>query len=539
MTAPRYTFRCRHLSLLALPLFFTGCVDHWGMFEADDLGDVPREPMMRAQDPVGPVQPPPSFSEAAVQTGPERYELSVEDAVFMALRHNRNLRVQELQPVIADAFVLTERGIYDPELFVNYQYGEESVAETDRGTGSAFSVDGLDYAAEAGIRQRLPTGTDVELSVQQDRSVSSRTPEEQEARVGLSITQSLLQGFGPAVNMASVRSAELARDASYYELAAFTESLMAEVETTYWQYVLAREQIAIFERSLAVAEQQRNEIETQIEIGTLPQINAAAIRAEVARRNQDLIDARSLAEERRMRLAQLILPRNAPLARTRIEARSVPTVNPEPITDGPERVDLAVQARPDLKEAEMELAQNRLEVVQTRNGLLPRLDFFVDVGKTGYAQSVRRAFDDLGGETYDATVGSEFNLPLGNRAAKGDALAARASHDQALESLRNLQRVIELDVMLALNEVERLRQQIDATTATVELQRQSVQAEKDRFELGSGTSLQLAQAQRDLLEAEIAHSEAVIQYRIALVDLYLAEGTLLERRGVSMPMPLR
>jgi outer membrane protein TolC len=45
----------------------------------------------------------------------------------------------------------------------------------------------------------------------------------------------------------------------------------------------------------------------------------------------------------------------------------------------------------------------------------------------------------------------------------------------------------------------------------------------------------VSQAQRDLLAIRIQEVEAVIEYRIALVELYLAEGTLLERRGIQLP----
>jgi outer membrane protein TolC len=44
----------------------------------------------------------------------------------------------------------------------------------------------------------------------------------------------------------------------------------------------------------------------------------------------------------------------------------------------------------------------------------------------------------------------------------------------------------------------------------------------------------VAQAQRDLLETRIAESQAIVDYRIALVGLYRAEGSLLDRRGVAI-----
>lgn len=40
--------------------------------------------------------------------------------------------------------------------------------------------------------------------------------------------------------------------------------------------------------------------------------------------------------------------------------------------------------------------------------------------------------------------------------------------------------------------------------------------------------------ERDLLVSQLAEIEAVVEYRIALVNLYLAEGSLLERRGIGL-----
>ena len=74
-------------------------------------------------------------------------------------------------------------------------------------------------------------------------------------------------------------------------------------------------------------------------------------------------------------------------------------------------------------------------------------------------------------------------------------------------------------------------------------QEESVKAEQERFEAGTSTSLIVAQAQRDLLASHILEVEAIINYNKALINLYLAEGSLLERRGIrmatSLSQPLR
>jgi len=216
-----------------------------------------------------------------------------------------------------------------------------------------------------------------------------------------------------------------------------------------------------------------------------------------------------------------------------------PAIDAQPITDLPERLQLAEQARPDINEARLRLQQDRLEVLVTKNGLLPRLELFAGLGRTGYADTFSQSVKELDGDTYDFTAGLRFSHFLGNRSAEARHVAARATRRQSAEAVANLLQIVRLDVHLAATEVERTRQQISATAATRALQEQTLVAEKERFDVGASTSLLVAQAQRDLLTIQIAEVEAVINYRTALVQLYLSEGSLLERRGIRLGDPQR
>jgi len=514
-----------------------GCArpDRWAVFRnVPKPDDVPRED---ARSVIVTEEYHPRLAEeppfALPDDGP--VALSVEQASMLALQYNRDLQVRQYNPVIAGTFEQIERGTYDPELFAELEYGKERTTETAASTGTEFNVEGNETSAVAGIRQAFPTGTEVEATVAQDRSISDRTPELQTARLGLSITQSLLRGFGPAVNLVSVRQAELDTVASVYELRGFTEALLAGTEIAYWNYVLARLQIDIVERSLAVARQQRDEIELRIEVGILPEIEAAAARAQVAGQEQALIDARSLLEENRIRLLRLISPGSHGQLDLRINATSEPAIDSEPITDLTDRLLLAERSRPDLNEARLRLEQRRLETIVTRNGVLPRLDLFIALGQTGFADTFSDSFRNLDGNTYDFTAGVRLSHFLGNRTAKAQDIAARASRRQATEAVDNLRQIVQVDVRLAVNEVERSRQQISATRATRTLREETLKAEKERFDVGASTALQVAQTQRDLLISSIEEVRAIVSYRTALVRLYLAEGSLLERRGVLIP----
>lgn len=474
----------------------------------------------------------PSF-ELPAGDGP--FDLTLEQAVMLALENNADLRVRQFAPRIEGAFEQIERGVYDPELFAEFQYSQQEGTETSRATSEQFSTGRNTMSTAAGVRQRLPLGTVIEASVEHDRDRSDRAPDQSVTRLGLSVTQALLQGFGPAVNLAGVRQAQLGTLASIHELKGFVEALTANTEIAYWRFVLSGQEIAIFKRSLEIASQQRDEIQQQIEVGLLPETEAAAARAEVARRNQALIDARSQMEQYRLRMLNLISPGPEQGLALSIRATSSPRVeSAESIDNLDQRLELARRFRPDLAEASLRARQGRLETVVTKNGLLPKLHLFVSLGQTGYAESFSKSVRSLDEDTYDAAAGIRLSHYLGNTTARGrheSAWSRRLQADAAVESLR---KIVELDVRLAANEVERTWQQISASAATRALQQEVLSSEKQRFEVGASTALLVAQAQRDLLAARIAEVEAVINYRIARVRLYQAEGSLLERRGVSL-----
>ncbi|MDH3329339.1 MAG: TolC family protein [Desulfobulbaceae bacterium] len=531
----------RHSLNIGLTIFLavipalSGCAtpDHWYDLETvyeDRPAPETIPPVDSAMLPVPEWREPPPLPEADQGS----LTLSLEQAVLLTLRRNRELRVERYAPVITGTFEKIERGTYDPELFSELLYSEERASETSRGTGEQFSVEARDVDAAAGLRQRLPTGTDLEAGFGYLRSTSNRTPKQQEVRFGLTITQSLLEGLGPAVNLVDIRQAQLATQVSLYELRGFVEALVAEIEIAYWRYVLAGEGITIFERSLDIARQQLEEVEKRIEVGVLPRNAAAAARAEAARREQALIEARSINEERRLRLLRLLNASSDDHFRLTVKPTSQPRTASTPLTDLNQRLELANRMRPDLNEARLRREQNRLEVVRTRNGLLPKLDLFIDLGKTGYAQSFGDAFRNLDDNNYDLVAGIRFSTYLGNREAEARDLAARASREQAGAAVENLRNLVQMDVRLALNETERTRQQIEAGAVTRALQEQTLEAEQERFSIGASTSLLVAQAQRDLLLSQLAEIESIVDYRISLVNLYIAEGSLLERRGIQL-----
>ncbi len=462
-------------------------------------------------------------------------DLTLEQAVFSALERNRALTVEQFKPLIEGTFVETERAVFDPVLFAGGRFESYRDRSLDDISDRFFSIDGSRSLVEGGIRKRFQTGTDVSLDLALSGSDNDASQYSDELRAGLNLTQALLRDAGVSVNLVGVRQAEVGALASAYNLRGFTEGLVATVENGYWEYALAVRQVEIFQESFQLAERQLEDIRTRIEVGQIAETENAVADAELALREQQLIDARSARERARLNLLRLL---NLPSAESweRQITLSENTVVPEVrLGSVLEHEALAIRLRPDLNEARLQARSGELETVQTKNGLLPRLDLFITIGKSGYSQSFSNSFTDLDGPGYDFTAGLEFELPVNNRAASARDRRARAGYQQALQSIENLKQLISLDVRNALLEVERSLQQITASGSRRILQEEVVRAETVRFGVGTATALDVARVQRDLLESRISEVEAIVNYRLALTNLYLLDGTLLLRRGIAGP----
>ena len=479
---------------------------------------------------VGPSAAPPSVPPVPPAPPAEQpkgpLEIGVRSAILVALENNPALKVERLNPLITRTSEDVERAAFDPVL------GAEASASRQRGqTSRSWGL-----AAEAALAQRLPTGTSVELGASWTLADGTNyTDRSDTTRLGLSVTQALLQGAGVAVNLAGLRQARLDTLASHYELRGFAETLVSDVEKAYWDYALAQRQIEIYDGSLKLAEQQLSETKERITIGKLADTELAAAQAEVAQRREALIYARGELAKAHLRLLRLLNPQGAGLWSRGVVLQVQPTVPQTALEPVEDHVQLALKWRPDLNEAKLRILHGDLELVKTRNGLLPKLDLFMTLGKSGYAHSAGHSVGDLGGNAYDAMVGLSYEFPLGNRAAKAQHERATLTRQQLDEALANLTQLAQLDVRTAYIEVSRSREQVTATAATRSFREESLRAETEKFHVGKSTSLLVAQAQRDLVASQIAEVQAVVNLLKGLVDLFRVEGSLLERRGIAAP----
>jgi outer membrane protein len=467
---------------------------------------------------------------------PGPLKVTITEAILLCLENNPSLVVERLNPSIRQTFEDQERAVFDPAINADVSGGR--VKGERLGDSDSKTEDFTTNAAEGSISlsQYFPTGTTVALEAGTQMDDSSLNEDKFfSTRLGMTVTQALARGYGTEVNLVRLQQARLDTRMSEYELRGFTEFLVAEVERTYWDYALARRQIEIVEESLKVANQQLNETKQLITVGRLAKAELAAVQAEVASQEQALIEARASKESIRLQLLRLLNPAGPGLWQREIDLIHQPTLPEIKLEDVELHVDVSMRLRPILNEARLEIMRGDLELVRTSNGLLPLMDLFITLGKSGYANSFGESIRNISKDSYDALAGVKFNYPVFNRDAEAVHRRALLSRDQSQKALENLSQLVEVDVRTAYIDVDRTKQQIAASSVTRKFDEEKLRTETEKLRVGKSTSFLVAQAQRDLLVSRIAEVRALANYLKALVELYRQDGSLLERRGIAAP----
>jgi outer membrane protein len=466
-------------------------------------------------------------------SGGVTFSVGIQDSILKALENNPVVAIQRLAPQKAMTVVDEQRSAFDPQVSVS---ANKSKAKTQAQLGTRpepLQLTTDRSKISIGISETLPTGTSLSASTNINGSVSSLYTDQFSGNIEISLTQSLLQGFGTGANLASLRKAKIDVDISQAELKAVAENLVASVEKAYWSLYLAKEEISIKKESLSLAEKQLNESIERVSVGKLAEIELAAVNAEVASRREALIEAQGSYEKARLKFLYLLNPQGEDLwtmAPVTVDKPFVPEDGMDAVTVHEE---LGLKYRADLQQARLSMEQGELDVQQTRNGLLPRLDFFLTYGKSTYAESFSDAMPDMGSPYSSLSSGLTFTLPISNRKAKAKYEKSIKSVEQMELSLKNMERLVELDVRSAYIEALKSRQMIEATKVTRELQQKNMDAELEKFRVGKSTNILVLQAQRDFTAGKLDEAGAMVGYLNALINLYQMQGTLLERRGIE------
>jgi outer membrane protein len=480
--------------------------------------------------------------EALTSAARSARRMTLMQAVCRAMEANQSLKVEKLRPEISNTSIESAEGEFDTRLSASFSAGTRhspSLPARDKDPDPAvvrIETESISRSNDASLdlSGRLPTGTNYSIGITGGRSTTNRTLPLYDGSANLNITQNLLNGAGCEVNLANVRIAQNSFVISLYQLQQTVINLIADTQNAYWDLYLAIETLKIRVKAYEVAKEQRLRTREFVKVGRVPPLDYLSAQAEESARISDVISAVADVRRRHVLFLRLLNPQyERKKWNTLIFPAQEPVVPSEALVPE-ERVKLARFYRPDLRQAQLDLANRELDVIQSENGLLPVLDFTVSAGTSGIGDTYDQAFDEVQHKKYpNWNVGLQFSYPLQNRSARASYRRANFSQQQSEEAIKNYEELIEVDVRTAIIEVERTRKLIDSTEVTRKLREEELASEIQKFSVGRSTQLLVATAQRDLTTAQLAEISSVIANIKSYIQLYKVEGTTLQRNGIT------
>jgi outer membrane protein TolC len=323
---------------------------------------------------------------------------------------------------------------------------------------------------------------------------------------------------------ALIRAAEADARAADADLRTTRADLRLEAVRAYWALVTATESTRVFEEALARADAHLGDVRSRFENGLIPPNEVAAVQAQRARQQMQLIEARNLRASvledlRRLTgiTSEIIVERFASASH-----ESSTTVPATGSLDASRESPLRAAQRPELAalDARALAADQRVEAVQA--GRKPTIS--VTAG-ADYANPNPRIFPraDIWRTSWDVGVVAAWTLWDGGRVAAESAEAAAAG--RALRARHaDLNALIATDVRQRRLDLDSARAVLDAADVAVRSAAEARRIVSERFNVGVATSTDVLDAQVALLQAELDRARALANIRLAEARLDRAEG---------------
>ena len=206
----------------------------------------------------------------------------------------------------------------------------------------------------------------------------------------------------------------------------------------------------------------------------------------------------------------------------------------------------AVERRAELRRQRWQIRRRELELIASKNHLLPRLDAVGRYRFRGFGHDLidsdggtlprfDNAYEDLlTGDFQEWQLGVELDIPIGYRRAHTAVRNAELELARSRAILRDQQQEVVHATAASVAEVDRAFLVSETSYNRLVASREQLAAVEAAFESDKVSLDLLLDAQRRLAEAESRHYRTLAEYAVAIKNVHFSKGTLLEYDGVYL-----
>ena len=500
-------------------------------------------------------------------------ELTPKDAMRLALTNNLDIAIEDYNEDLNLQDIVRTKGFYDPILSFRLGWNSnENPARSVLDAGQGIAVNTTDsFFYSSSVTQNFPSGSDLTVSFDNDRFSTNSAFQFINPSFGSSFDvlfrQPLWRGFRRTQTETQLTLYNLDRNISDSVFKQRVSEILQQVQNQYWELVFAIESHEAIRQSMKLAVIQHENNRKRVQIGVMAPIEVTASRAEVATREQEMIQSEVLIITSQNALKQLL----APDPKASIwNLTLIPIKRPE-VRDLSlsldEAIEIALNRRPELEQNQLE--RDKIEVnrkyytkegkpaVNLEAGLISRgrtgrvlQDIFADTDgdgvpdtRTGKAPDLHSPFFGNFGNTWGQVFGFDFinyqlavsvEIPIRNRSNEAERASLLIQERRLLSQLKSEQQQIMVEVRNAYEGIATQRKRLDAARVARELSEEQLEGENKRFQAGLSTNFEVLRYQRDLTDSQVRELRALVDYQVTLTDLEKAMYTIIDSNQIVM-----
>ncbi len=430
----------------------------------------------------------------------------------------------------------------DPTLNFNFSTNDQVTPQGNIVVSGIPTVQSHATVANVNVSKGFLTGGTITVGYNNTRlsSNSTRNLFNPQLTSGLSFSfnQPLLQGFGVELNSRNLILAKNNREIADIAFSQQVMATVAQVEDIYWTVVTSNESVRNAQEAVDLAQKVLSDTQRQVQIGTMAPLQVTQAKATLATDQQNLIAAQTNLEYNSLLLKNAITKN---LADPRLATADVVTTNTiqvplnAPIQPASQLVKLALQYRPELAETRINLSSNEMSLKATENELKPTLNLVGSYNANSLQPNYGSTFADVfQGNFPTYAIGFNLQIPILNRNAQADVARAQLTLQQSyLQQQQEINNIV-ISVEQAQFAMQSSRAQVLAARQAVTYNRENLDADQKKLDLGATTVTQVLTDQSALATAEANLVSAESTYIQNKVNLERLTGRTLTANRISI-----
>jgi outer membrane protein len=340
---------------------------------------------------------------------------------------------------------------------------------------------------------------------------------------GLQIVQTIYQG-GKLI--AAVRAAKVTKEQALAQYQSTLADTVLAVRLAYYDILLAAEQITVNETSVNLLQKELDDQQRRYDAGTVPHFNVLRAKVSVANARPPLIQAQNNYRIAKNNLSNLLgynLPRdiwdNIPLTLTDgLDAAPYPINLPAALQQ-------ALNNRPELVALQKTSELQKLNITDAASGYQPQLQVFAGYNwlnqQFGNGGSTPPLNDYLDGWNAGAQVSWDIFDGL---LTHGKVVQAKAQYAKSKTAVDEEIRNIELEVRTTYSDFVEAQEVLESQKTVQEEAEESLREANARADAGTGTQLDVLDAENALTQANSTQVQALHDYDAARARFERAIG---------------